>query len=454
MKQISRRTFITTASKGLAGAGIVAGCNQRILVAQRPPSAPIVIGAVFDDTEHKKVLISWKKHDQSDITGDFSDIQIVGYNIYKSEHEHEDGEKINEAVVSSCQYTDKDDLDYGKTYYYRVSAVGEKKLDQSLIEGPLSKNVTCVIEPPSPIYRITNENVNSGKTIDAAVVTAMIHAGVKAFTGKPAVDQAYESLFPSLTDETIIAIKINCLGRSGLSSHPEVVHGIIDGLKQMNNGTFNPYNIIVFDDRPEGFMKSAGFTLKDSPGDYRCVTTIGNWSDTLHTFTGNKKTSSQHFSKIVEEADYIINVPVVKDHSNAGITFSLKNFYGVVDKPGDMHDDMCDPFVSEVYRVYKDKVVLIVGDAVFAAHKGGPNVSGGWTFNPKSIYIGTDPVAMDNYVLFIVNKKRLSENMSKIETNPANKENPNDYDARHIRTAAQSPYNFGKFGYKIIEVSL
>ena len=33
----------------------------------------------------------------------------------------------------------------------------------------------------------------------------------------------------------------------------------------------------------------------------------------------------------------VINLPILKDHSMAGVTFAMKNMYGVVERPQDLH---------------------------------------------------------------------------------------------------------------------
>jgi len=39
-------------------------------------------------------------------------------------------------------------------------------------------------------------------------------------------------------------------------------------------------------------------------------------------------------SKILTQmCDVIINMPILKDHQMAGVTFAMKNMYGTVDRP-------------------------------------------------------------------------------------------------------------------------
>jgi uncharacterized protein (DUF362 family) len=210
--------------------------------------------------------------------------------------------------------------------------------------------------------------------------------------------------------------------------------------------TFPLYNIIVFDDRSVNQMTGAKFRLKDTPGDYRCVTTINDWSNTVRKIHD----IDQRFSKVVEQVDYIINVPVLKNHSNAGITFSLKNFFGIIHNPGGMHGDMCDPYISSVYQVVAKKVSLIVGDAIFGDHKNGP--TGSASFISKLILIAKDPVAVDLYALNLINTER---NKTPSATPPISLQpDPKYPDARHLATAGSNPYSLGKLNYKLVELTL
>jgi uncharacterized protein (DUF362 family) len=233
-----------------------------------------------------------------------------------------------------------------------------------------------------------------------------------------------------LTAEAIIGIKLNTLAGGKLSTHPALVNAIISGLQAMLGGAFPAYNIIVFDDREPYKFTGAGFTLKDLPGEYRCVTLRDAWSSATYDIAG----VSQKLGSRLDEMDYIINVPVLKDHNEAGITFSLKNFYGIVDKPGDMHITQCDPYISEVYKLVAGKVKLIVGDCIFGAHSGGPDASP--TFILNTILVGSDPVAMDVQALNLINTERARRNLALISLEP-------DGEARHLSTAASDTYRLG-----------
>ena len=54
-------------------------------------------------------------------------------------------------------------------------------------------------------------------------------------------------------------------------------------------------------------------------------------------------------SKILtRECAMVINLPILKDHEMAGVTFAMKNMYGVVDRPFTLHADNCNPGVLPI----------------------------------------------------------------------------------------------------------
>ena len=75
------------------------------------------------------------------------------------------------------------------------------------------------------------------------------------------------------------------------------------------------------------------------------------------------------FSRIVaEQVDALICVPVLKDHSLAGVSLGMKNYYGAIHNPNKYHDDHCDPFIVDVvsHRFIRSKWRLTVCDATRA----------------------------------------------------------------------------------------
>jgi uncharacterized protein (DUF362 family) len=124
------------------------------------------------------------------------------------------------------------------------------------------------------------------------------------------------------------------------------------------------------------------------------------------------------FSKIASSlCTAIVNVPVLKDHDLAGVSIGMKNFFGIIHNPNKYHDSNCNPYVADLnsHPFIKDKLRLIVCDALKAQYHGGPAFKPQWTWDFRGMLIGTDPVALDRVGAQIIEKKRKEVNMSSLK---------------------------------------
>ncbi|UCE07540.1 MAG: DUF362 domain-containing protein, partial [bacterium] len=138
----------------------------------------------------------------------------------------------------------------------------------------------------------------------------------------------------------------------------------------------------------------------------------------------------QYLSKIlVDKTDYLINTCLLKDHAFSGVTLSLKNHYGTCWAPLKIHGGYCNPYIPALNALspIKDKQVLCISDAIYAIKSGGP--MGPPQITPNSLILSKDTVALDT----------VGYEMLKTNGTP----NYTLSRARHIATAAQSPYNLG-----------
>jgi hypothetical protein len=64
--------------------------------------------------------------------------------------------------------------------------------------------------------------------------------------------------------------------------------------------------------------------------------------------------------------DALINVPALKEHGTSGFTSAMKNHYGTVSNPGQLHGNNCGPYIPALNAlpVIRDKTRLIVGDFI------------------------------------------------------------------------------------------
>jgi uncharacterized protein (DUF362 family) len=489
-KRINRRKFLVSSLQNAAGLAILTGCNKRDIVGIDVRQPSMVAGLTNEFTidpntnNITEVKLSWNPHDLTDISGIKTETAIQGYNIFRSSSISPTVEKLNALPFTTTRYTDASVFEIGQSYFYYVQAV-----DATGNASPPSQTLEVYITEPKDIYVAKNPSaVNSSgydlvydqvkKTVEAAVM-----AVAKGLTGNAPADigaayqavleyQRPEDVLPVkiVTNKSLIGIKINTLAASSsnnLWTHKEVVKAIAEGLKQMFGSTFPEKNIIVFDDRFDNVsmkqMSFANFSLQDVPTfENPYIVASANYNTMLNGVAPTQKESyeqlwsftpitvfgvSQRLSKIVEKVDFIINVPVLKDHVEGGITFSMKNMYGVVNNPGALHgvkpNDKCNPYIPALYTYVKNKVKLIIGDALVGSHTNGPMSVP--SFKPCQIIAGTDPVAIDKYALQLINNKRIEEKMVQHSDSESGT-------ARHLLTAAKPPYKLGSINPKIVAV--
>ncbi len=228
----------------------------------------------------------------------------------------------------------------------------------------------------------------TGIRLNQEIVQKIVDAGIMQYTGQKTVADAWASVLPSLSAKDIVTIKVNCIN-SSLSTHPEFVDAIVTGLVSAG---VTENNIIIWD-RTNHELISAGYKYNIGNTGVRCFgTNEKGWG-----YDKQVKLSNQNvrLSKILMNTTHLINAPVLKDHGTSGITISMKNHYGSVDNPENLHGGECDPYIAELNNVpdIKTKTRIIVLDALLGIFRGGPIAPPQFVYN--SVIFGQDPVALD-----------------------------------------------------------
>ena len=133
----------------------------------------------------------------------------------------------------------------------------------------------------------------------------------------------------------------------------------------------------------------------------------------------------------------VINLPILKDHSGAGVTFAMKNMYGVIDRPDTLHSGNCNPGVADLNCIptIREKVRFIIGDALSSVYNGGPGFRPEHLWYPNALMVGEDRVAMDQTAWQMIERKRAEVGMPTLE---AAGRLP-----RYIATAADATHRLG-----------
>jgi hypothetical protein len=213
----------------------------------------------------------------------------------------------------------------------------------------------------------------------------MLDASITELTGLDKARDAWAVLF---SPDERIAIKVNAFRNSLIWTHVPLVTAVTDSLQDAGI----PAEQIVVFDYYTSELEKAGFAInEDGPG-VRCYGTDSNY-----TQEGTVKGMNIELSNILLECDALINMPVLKSHMLAGLSFAMKNHYGSISMPSLLHRGIRETTAElNALPPIKDRTRLIIGDALTAClrYRGSyPYWSSDWTGD--SILMSFDPVAID-----------------------------------------------------------
>ncbi len=252
----------------------------------------------------------------------------------------------------------------------------------------------------SKVVLVRSLKLNGDGTRQQDILVRMLDRGLSEL-----YDLSPQSAWKSLSESTgILGLKTNCVAGKNLSTSVALTAALTDRLQDAGK---KGRDVVIWE-RSNRELENAGFKLNFASDGIRCFGTdtrdIG-YGNEFHTYgrVGSLVT------RIVEsECDNLINLPILKDHSLAGVSGAMKNNYGVVHNPNKYHDNNCDPYVAEVNAlpVIKEKSVLVVADLTRIQYNGGPGYRSGYVVNYGGILLAVDAVAADRIGEEILNDYR------------------------------------------------
>ncbi|MCP4606196.1 MAG: DUF362 domain-containing protein [Proteobacteria bacterium] len=244
---------------------------------------------------------------------------------------------------------------------------------------------------------------------NASRVRALVHRAVADLAGVKDMREAFRALFKP---NDVVAIKVNCLAGPGMSSSVSVVDALVAGLRSV--GIENK-NIIIWE-RTSAELRKAGFeTNRYSDTRPRCLGNDEAGFNREIEFSG--EVGSLFTNILARRTTALINVPVLKDHDLSGVGCGMKNMYGAIHNPNRYHENNCDPYVADVsaHSYIKDKLRLVLADALTAQYQGGPARMAQHQWRPAEILAATDPVALDRVAQKLIDEQRKKHGMASLE---------------------------------------
>lgn len=229
----------------------------------------------------------------------------------------------------------------------------------------------------------------------------------------------------------VVGLKVNTIAGRGLSTNVTLVEAITERLQQAG---IKPHDIVIWDRRNRE-LERAGFHLSSDAGKIRCMGTDSvGYEDQPETYGSVSCRLSQILTRT---CDVVINVPLLKDHEGAGVTLSMKNMFGVIDNPNKCHANGSNPAIADINMLptVRKKIRFHICDATTSCYHGGPNYKPEFVWNPNSLIVASDPVALDYTGWQIIDRKRVEKGLKTLEDigRPP----------RYIATAADTEHQLG-----------
>lgn len=336
---------------------------------------------------------------------------------------------------------------------------------------------------------VENSASITGYEANGPVVKAMFQAALKSYTLKSTEKEAWTAFFHISPKEDVIGIKINSSGGKVMSTRKALVNAIAESL--MEAGVPSQH-IIVWDKYEDDLYNASYLPLAENsryfvksvipqtgfdPKVFYVNEILGKliWGDML--FQGLRPTplqarqpsdSEENVARLYEKGvpvsslerrvsnksfyarlvtqicSKIINVPVLSDNPNIGLNGCLASLaLGMVDNTRRFQGEGVwgDPAIAEILDqpLVRKKIILHVMDALIAGFAGGPQFSPEYSVVSGNIYLSTDPVAIDSFVLPLVDSWRLTAKIPPLS--PC---------SHYIQTAEE--YGLGIANHKNIEV--
>lgn len=264
--------------------------------------------------------------------------------------------------------------------------------------------------------------VTAPVAFDKSLIDEMLARAVCLLSGEKNPKDAWAKLInPSKSD--VIGLKVNNLGGNTLRTAPELTYAVAKALQSIGV----PKGNIIIWDRGTKELGERGYQVNKAAGDVRC---FGTDPDRGFSERASKMGDKEiHLTKILtEDISILINMPVMKDHSLAGITGAMKNHYGSFKNVWRFHDNNCDPHIANLNNIpeIRDKTRLVVFDAMRPLFDGGPGDRDPNRWNFGGICVSQDPVANDALAVKVIDARRKLAGLDSVAER-----------AKHIQTAAK-----------------
>jgi uncharacterized protein (DUF362 family) len=246
--------------------------------------------------------------------------------------------------------------------------------------------------------------------LDQPKLSSMLERGLNLLSGTQDIKEAVSQIF-SPTDR--VGIKINTIGGRNISTRPELSLSLAALLVRSG---LQEKNIIIWD-RTNRELREAGYHLATNKAGLKVFGTdtegVGYESELVsHLDIGSLFSTIQ--SNFITAS---ISLAILKDHGLAGVTASLKNYFGAIHNPNKYHDSHCNPFIAELFdtQLIKGKHKLSILDGLRIQYHRGPSYHPQWAEDSGLLIFSRDAVAADSVGWQVIEKLRAQKGLPTLE---------------------------------------
>ena len=316
-----------------------------------------------------------------------------------------------------------------------TAACQTKVEDAAVRQSTASTSAASKLGIPGPYPGRVVEVTHPGSIIEGVFqqepIQQMVDAGMLELTHAESTEEAWKEFFEP---GDVVGIKLNPVGKPHVISSAETVRAIVAGLESAG---VKRQDIVAYDRYEDQFVQ-AGFD-KWLPDGVRWMSASDKYLNVQmdmdgydpdvfmemplvhHEYASEYDLNDPHIRRsyvckfLTKEVNKVVNLCLLKHHQSAGVTLALKNLsHGFVNNVNRSHAtttaNACGIFIPAVVDlpIFREKVVLNVLDGVKAAYHGGPGTTvGHYAWEHKTMYFGTDPVAMDRTGWKAIDAKRV-----------------------------------------------
>jgi uncharacterized protein (DUF362 family) len=265
----------------------------------------------------------------------------------------------------------------------------------------------------------------------------LLDRAIAAYTEREKPVEAWRRILPQGGSNSVIGLKINGGGGMGIATHGALVLAVVERLRQAG---VRPGNIVVWDRASED-VEACGLTINTDRTHVRCIgSDLSGYEDqpvAEEPITYGAAANARLSKILTRQCDMVIGLPILTDHSTAGVSFAMKNMSGVVQHPEELDAAGCNPGLADLNLVpaIRRKVCFTIGDAIAPYHGSGSPLNSADLWRSDALIIAEDRVAADFTAWQMIERKRAQAGLP---TLAAERRAP-----LYIATAADSAHNLG-----------